>query len=116
MRVTASHDIGQYPFSGTTTSLTSGSKAVGSLGEALFFGVFFVVGCGAFAYMLAFLAWPEWRANRQFAPATCVVIAKHVGQSIAPNEPATYRPELTIRYTVDDREYVEEAVYDVTQL
>src|SRR5262245_42511224 len=87
---------------------------MGSLGEALFFGVFFTVGCAAFAYMLAALVWPEWRANRQFAPTTCVVLEKYIGKSPAPNATSTYRPELRIRYTVDGQEYVGEGVYDVT--
>lgn len=92
----------------------TGSKAVGSLGEALFFGVFFTVGCAAIAYLLAALAWPEWRANRQFAPTTCVVLAKQIGRSTAPESPDTYRPEFRVRYSVDGQEYVEESVYDVT--
>ena len=28
--------------------------------------------------MFAMFVWPEWRANRQFAPTTCVVLAKEV--------------------------------------
>jgi hypothetical protein len=93
----------------------TGSKTVGSLGEALFFGTFFIVGCGAFAYMLAALIWPEWRANRQFAPTRCMVLDKQIGRSSAHNE-AAFRPEFRIRYKVDDQEFLEEAVYDVTQL
>jgi hypothetical protein len=94
----------------------TGSKAIGSLGEALFFGIFFAVGCGAFAYMLAALAWPEWRANRQFAQTRCTIVAEHVGRAEAEGEPATYRPEFRIRYKVGDQEYVEDGVFDVTQV
>jgi hypothetical protein len=95
----------------------TGSQAFGSIGEALFFGIFFAVGCIAFVYMWVALVWPEWRANRQFAPATCVVVAKHLGVKPATaNEPARYRPEIRIRYEVDGQQYDEDNVYDVTQL
>lgn len=95
----------------------TGSQAFGNLGEALFFGIFFAVGCIAFAYMFVTLVWQEWRANRQFAPATCVVVARQVGVKPATaNEPATYRPEIQIRYHLEGKEYDEEKVYDVTKL
>lgn len=93
----------------------TGSKAVGSLGEALFFGAFFVLGFGTFAYMIGALAWPEWRANRQFAPATCELLDKREGESVAQDESATFRPAFKIRYRVNDEPYVEDGVYDVTQ-
>jgi hypothetical protein len=95
----------------------TGSQAFGSIGEALFFGIFLAVGCGALAFMLVALVWPEWRANRQFAPTTCVVLARTVGvKSAAANEPTMYRPELRVRYDVDGQEYIEDQVYDVTHL
>lgn len=95
----------------------TGSKTVGNVGEALFFGIFFAVGCAAFAYMLVALVWPEWRANRQFEPTTCVVIAKQVGSKPATEvEPAQFRPEFRLRYEADGRQYVAEEVYEVTNL
>ncbi len=95
----------------------TGSQAFGNFGEALFFGIFFAVGCIAFVYMWVALVWPEWRANRQFGPATCVVVAKRPGVKPATaNEPATYRPEIRIRYRVEDQQYIEDNVYDVTGL
>jgi hypothetical protein len=94
----------------------TGSQFFGNFGEALFFGIFFGVGCVAFGYMVVALAWPEWRANRQFVPARCVVLDKQVGGKPATeNEPATYRPEFRIRYQVDGKQYVEDQVYDVTK-
>jgi hypothetical protein len=89
---------------------------MGSLGEALFFGIFFAVGCGALAYMLAALVWPEWRANRQFAAARCTLLDKRTGEATVQNSAPMYRPEFRVRYRVDDHEYVEDALYDVTQL
>jgi len=93
----------------------TGSKAFGNFGEALFFGFFFVVGCGVFAAMFGTLVWPEWRANRQFGSATATVVDKQLGEKPATaSEPAKYRPEIRIRYMVDDRPY-EDATYDVTR-
>ncbi len=95
----------------------TGSQAFGNFGEALFFGIFLAVGCGALVFMFAALVWPEWRANRQFVPTTCVVLAKEVGERPATeSEPPTYRPEFRVRYRVDDHEYVEDDVSDVTKL
>ena len=95
----------------------TGSKTVGNVGEAAFFGIFFAVGCGAFAYMLVAMVWPEWRANRQFEPATCQVIAKHVGSKPATEvASAQFRPEFRVRYEVDGRQHVADEVYDVTNL
>ena len=95
----------------------TGSKALGNLGEALFFGIFFVVGCAALAYMLVVLVWPEWRANRQFEPAICVIVDKRPGKKPATEvEPAVFRPEFQVRYVAGDRQYLADGVYDVTNL
>lgn len=95
----------------------TGSKTVGNFGEALFFGIFFAVGCAAFAYMLVALVWPEWRANRQFERTTCVVLGKRVGSKQATDvEPAMFRPEFRVRYAVDGQTYLADEVYDVTNL
>lgn len=92
----------------------TGSKAVGDWGEALFFGVFFALGCAAFTYMLAAMAWPEWRANRQFIETTCTLLDKQVVQATTPAEHDRFRPEFRVRYKVDGETYVEDGVYDVT--
>ena len=95
----------------------TGSQAFGSFGEALFFGTFLAVGCAALAFLLVVRVWPEWRANRQFVATTCIVLEKRVGDRPATeNEPAMYRPELRIRYQVDDQEITQDDVSDVTQL
>lgn len=92
----------------------TGSKAVGNWGEALFFGVFFALGCAAFTYMLVALAWPEWRANRQFIATQCTLLDKYVAEASTTGEPSRFRPEFRIRYEVDGEPYVEDGVYDVT--
>ncbi len=94
----------------------TGSKAVGSLGEALFFGVFFVVGCVAMAVMVSMFVWPEFRANRQFAQTKCDVVAKRLIERKAADDTssATYLPEMRIRYDADgQRRYM--WTYDVAR-
>ena len=95
----------------------TGSKTVGNVGEALFFGIFFAVGCAAFAYMSVALVWPEWRANRQFVPAKCLVLDKRMGSRPATEaEPARFRPEFRVRYEVEGQQHVVDDVFDVTNL
>jgi hypothetical protein len=94
----------------------TGSKSLGNLGEALFFGIFLAVGCVAFALMFALFVWPEWRANRQFAQTTCVVLDKQVGKRRATEtDAAGYLPEIRIRYQVGDREH-QDTTYEVTRI
>jgi hypothetical protein len=94
----------------------TGSQAFGNLGEALFFGFFFAVGCLAFGLMFSRIVWQEWRANRQFAAAQCMVIGKELVKTAPAKDTATtYRPEIRIRYTVEGRVYTSEC-YEVTQV
>lgn len=82
----------------------TGSKKSGSAGEAVFFGVFFLLGCGGLVVMFATLVIPEWRANHEFARATCTVR----GTLIAQKEEAgatLYRPEVDIEYEIDGKTY-----------
>jgi hypothetical protein len=93
----------------------TGSKAVGSIGEALFFGVFFVIGCVSFAVMVSVFVWPEWRANRQFARTTCILIDKRVIERSATDaDPAHYLPEFEIRYQAEGRLW-DAKTYDVNR-
>jgi len=95
----------------------TGSKTVGNVGEALFFGIFFAVGCTAFAYMSVAMVWPEWRANRQFVQAQCLVLDKRMGTRPATeSEPARFRPEIRVRYEAEGQQYVVDDVFDVTNL
>ncbi len=93
----------------------TGSRAAGDLGEALFFGSFFAIGCIALAVIVSVLVWPEWRANRQFAETTCIVLDKRVEEKPATeSEPAKYLPEFEIRYLADGTLY-DAKTYDVTR-
>ena len=98
----------------------TGSQTVGSLGEAMFFGIFFVVGCAAMAYMLVALVWPEWRANRQFDETKGVVLEKRLGRSVSSDpgglQATQYRPEFKVRYETPDGTYEADNVYDATNL
>lgn len=90
----------------------TGSKKVGSFGEAAFFGVFLLVGFAAFTAMFVKLVLPEWRANRHFTETTCTVLARTLGEKQG-DDGVTYRPEIKIAYQVEGRRY-EDTTYDVT--
>jgi hypothetical protein len=54
----------------------TGSKRFGSLGEALFFAVFFLLGCAGLVFLLATQLIPEWRVNHAFVETACRVVEK----------------------------------------
>ncbi len=76
---------------------STGSKAVGRLGEALFFGALLGLGCGGLVLILVLLVIPEWRANHAFLEAPCVVLDKRVGRSEV-GDGLRFRPEIRIQY------------------
>lgn len=81
----------------------TGSGALAGLGEAIFFGLFFLGGCAGLIAILATLILPQWRVNNEFVETTCVVRAKELGKSQGENG-WVYRPEITIDYLVDGRQ------------
>jgi len=82
----------------------TGSKKLGSAGEALFFAVFFLLGCVGLMVMVAALVIPEWRANHEFARDTCVVRQTRIGRKQG-DDGALYRPEVQIEYQIDGETY-----------
>ncbi|MBX3411818.1 MAG: DUF3592 domain-containing protein [Pirellulales bacterium] len=90
----------------------TGSPALGGLGLGLFFAALFAVGVGLFVMLLVEIALPEWAANHQFLEARAVVLKKRIGESTSAD--AAYRPEILIRYQVEDEAY-ETWSYDVTR-
>jgi len=84
---------------------STGSKTVGSLGEALFFGALLALGCGGLVLILVMLVIPEWRANHAFLEAPCVVLDKRVGRHEG-GDGVRYRPEIRIQYEVAGKRYV----------
>jgi hypothetical protein len=52
----------------------TGSKTVGSAGEAIFFAILLLLGCGGMVALVVFLVAPEWRVNREFIWWTWLVL------------------------------------------
>ncbi len=90
----------------------TGSRALGSLGEAAVFAFFLVLGAVFLVLLLRMPVLPEWRANHEFVGATCSVLDKRVGER-AGAAASGFRPEIQIHYTVGGRPY-EIWTYDIT--
>jgi len=89
----------------------TGSTKLGSAGEAAFFGVFLLLGCGGLVVVFKALIIPEWRVNQQFVKHTCVVHDKRVGRSKS-NGTTLYRPDILVEYELDgQRRFIE--TYDI---
>lgn len=84
---------------------STGSKTAGSLGEALFFSTFLLLGIGGVVLIFATLVIPEWRANHVFVETDCTVLDKRVGTRATEAGEESYRPEVQIQYRVDDGLY-----------
>lgn len=82
----------------------TGSDKLGSVGEALFFAAFFVLGCVGLVVMFVTLVVPEWRANQEFLQATCVVCQTRIGQEEG-DEGTLFRPEVLIEYQIGGETY-----------
>lgn len=85
----------------------TGSKLLGSVGEALFFAVLFLLGSIALVALVVSLWLRTWPASEYFPEScyletTCEVVATRLGAQSAGDESYTYRPEILIRYQVDD--------------
>jgi hypothetical protein len=99
----------------------TGSRAWGSLGEALFFGFFLVLGSVFLTGLLNMLVVPEWRVNHEFVETEATVLWTNLGQPEEqlddelrqPRErPPLYRPEVQVKYKVGDEVY-REWTYDI---
>lgn len=91
----------------------TGSRTLGSLGEAGFFAALFLLGCAGLVVLLATLVVPEYRANHVFEPAQCVVRDKQLGRKDTAEGPH-FRPEIRIEYQVAGETYVV-WTYDIRQ-
>jgi len=77
----------------------TGSRLLGSVGEAIFFAVMLVVGCATIYFGIAWLIIPEWRVNHEFVEHPCRVVEKRVVK--VPSERGIFfRPEVKIDYEV----------------
>ncbi len=90
----------------------TGSSQLGSLGEALFFAVFFVAGAVFFGMMFATLVIPEWRANRQFMETECTIDGTFVEVVSTADASIAYTPQVDIHYQVAGARY-DVATYDI---
>jgi len=82
----------------------TGSRKLGSAGEAIFFALFFLLGCGGLAVMVTTLVVPEWRVNHEFARDTCTVRQTRIGTKQG-DDGTLYRPEVQIEYQIDGETY-----------
>jgi hypothetical protein len=94
----------------------TGSRAWGSLGEALFFGFFLVLGSLFLMGLLNMLVVPEWRVNHEFVEARGKVLTTRLGQPEDPDasgeEAPLYRAEVVVQYRAMDADYKTPA-YDI---
>ncbi len=79
----------------------TGSKTLGSAGEALFFALLLLAGTAFLVLLLARKVVPEWRANHEFLQLTAVALDKRIGESHDSDGNTVYRPEVKISYEVD---------------
>jgi Protein of unknown function (DUF3592) len=91
----------------------TGSKLWGSAGEALFFATLLGIGAGFLLLLLVKMVVPEWRANHDFVRTDATVLKTRLGESVDNDGRAVFRPEVLIRYSVDD-EPREVWTYDIT--
>ncbi|HLA86218.1 MAG TPA: DUF3592 domain-containing protein [Thermoguttaceae bacterium] len=80
----------------------TGSGSLAKLGEAIFFGVFFLAGCAGLVTMVATLVLPEWRVNNEFVETTCVVRGKLLAVERR-DDAVVYRPLIAIDYRVNGK-------------
>ena len=82
----------------------TGSKKLGGAGEAVFFAVSLLLGCGGLVLMSTTLLVPEWRANNEFVKVTCAARDTRVGHKKG-DDGTLYRPEVQIEYEIDGETY-----------
>jgi len=89
----------------------TGSQILGSAGEALFFAILLLLGCGGLVALVAFLVVPQWRVNHEFVESQCTVKDKRVVAREG-KEGMLYRPEVYIEYDVEGKPHFAWA-YDI---
>ncbi len=83
----------------------TGSRKLGSAGDALFRAALFFLGCAGMAVLFETLVIPEWQANNQFVSGGCTVLGVHVGEQKG-EDGQLYRAEVQIKYEVDGQTHV----------
>ena len=77
---------------------------IGSAGEAVFFALFFLIGCAGLVAIFAALVVPEWRVNHAYVQHPCLVLDKRIGETKS-EEGTLYRPEIQIEYQLGGKAY-----------
>ncbi|HUT14008.1 MAG TPA: hypothetical protein VMY42_26205 [Thermoguttaceae bacterium] len=89
----------------------TGSRTLGSAGEALFFAVFLLLGCGVGTAMFLGSVLPQWRVNYEYVLHTCKVIDRRISEKQG-DSGTLYRVDIEIEYEIDGQGY-HEVTYDV---
>jgi hypothetical protein len=92
----------------------TGSKTLGSAGEALFFAFLLAMGTAFLVVLLTKWVVPEWRANHEFIEKPAVVLETRIAEDSDTDGKPVFRPEAKIRYQIDDRVY-EPWTYDIAR-
>lgn len=82
----------------------TGSPALGSIGEAVFFAAMLLLGCGGLVKLSFLLIVPQWRVNHEFIETTCKVVKTRIDERKGEDSPV-YRPEIEIEYLADGVAY-----------
>ena len=82
----------------------TGSKKLGSAGEAAFYAGVFLIGCGILVWVFVALLIPEWQANNEFARVVGVVLQTRIGEKEG-DDGTLYRPEVQIEYEIEGESY-----------
>jgi hypothetical protein len=82
----------------------TGSRTLGSVGEALFFTFFLVIGGIVLTAMLTTLVIPEWQVNHEYVEHTCTIIGKRLAETEGKGG-ILYKPEFQIKYDVNGKSY-----------
>jgi hypothetical protein len=81
----------------------------------LFFGLFFLAGCG-FSVVCVWIFLLDWKANNRYLPNTCVVLDRRLATGISDvvvvrgdlhttEQRPSFHPEIRIRYEVGGKKY-----------
>ncbi len=71
---------------------------LGSVGEAVFSAVFFLLGCVGLVLLFASLVVPEWRVNHEFVQATCKVLEANQLVEKPSEDGPLFGPEIKIEF------------------
>src|SRR5262249_22518213 len=78
----------------------TGSKLLGSAGEALFLAILLGMGTAFLLLLLVKMVVPEWRANHEFLETTATVLKTRLGERTDGDGRQEFRPEVLIQYQV----------------